>query len=227
MASTDDKNNRQGSIAQEHAGGFLSLSDEQLRSLSRNAVLRECPANLHVLGEGDRSDALYLILSGRVKVYLTDEDGRDFILNEHGPGECFGEMALDGGARSASVITLAPSRFLAVPREDLEGFLRGNPDVAMQLMRQLIGLARHLTEKVKALALASTYQRLAALLQEMSEEDGGVRVVRGRHTHAELSQRIGASREMVTRLMKDLTAGGYVRSEANGLTIAKPLPRKW
>jgi len=195
--------------------------------MSPGTTLRQCPANLHVLGAGDQTDGLYFILSGRVKIYVSEGAGREFVLNEQGPGECFGEMVLDDGPRSASVLTLEPSRFLVIPRSDVKEFLRRHPDFAMQVIRQLIGHVRRLTEKTRALSLEGVYERLVRYLDECAEEEKGVRIVRGPLTHAELGRHIGASREMVSRVMKDLSTGGYLRSEKGRLVLLREFPRNW
>jgi CRP/FNR family cyclic AMP-dependent transcriptional regulator len=206
---------------------FLGLSDAALGALSRNATLCSHPANALIINEGDRTEALYLILSGRVKVYLSDGLGHEIVLNQQGPGACFGEMVLDDGPRSASVITLEPCRFLMIPRSDVRHFLGEYPEFAMHLVEQLIFHVRRLTEKVKGLALQDVYERLMHLLYELAEETDGRLALQGRPTQQDLASRIGASREMVSRLMKDLTSGGYLVVEEDCIVIARKLPPRW
>ena len=206
---------------------FLGLSDEALGALSRNATLRSYPTHAMVINEGDRTEALYLILAGQVKVYLSDGLGHEIVLNQQGPGECFGEMVLDDGPRSASVIALEPCRFLMIPRSDVRQFLGEYPEFVTHFIGQLILHVRRLTETVKALALEGVYERLVRLLYDMAEDRDGRLAVPGRPKQQDLAQRIGASREMVSRVMKDLTSGGYLVAEDECIVIARKLPPRW
>ncbi len=100
---------------------ILSVID--LRDFAQHAVTRTFPKNTVVVTEGDRTDSLYIVVSGRVKIYVSDDNGKEIVLNESGPGEYFGEMVLDEGPRSASMMTLEPTQFLLVPQEDFRDFI--------------------------------------------------------------------------------------------------------
>lgn len=152
------------------------------------------------LAERDTTDALYIILAGRVKVFVADRDGHELVLGEMGAGEYFGEMVLDGGPRSASIMTLEKTRFAVVSRETFVEYLNANPAFAMRLIKQLIRRVRTLTGSVKSLALLDVYGRVARLLIDLAERDGEDWAVPGRLTHQEIASRIGSSREMVTRI---------------------------
>src|ERR1700704_5784493 len=130
---------------------FLGLTERDIAALSRHAVTRTFPKNTIILNEGDLTDSLYIILSGRVKVYLADQEGKEIVLDTQGPGEYFGEMVLDEGPRSASVMTLEPCRFQLIPKDDIIALVRSQPDFAMHLVRKLIYRGRVLTEHVKSL----------------------------------------------------------------------------
>jgi CRP/FNR family cyclic AMP-dependent transcriptional regulator len=121
-----------------------------LRDFARHAVSRTVPKNTIVVSEGDRTDSLYIIVSGRVKIYVTDKKGKEIVLNESGPGEYFGEMVLDEGPRSASVATLEPTQFLVIPKEDFKEFVAKSPAFALHLVCKLIKRVRALTSDVKA-----------------------------------------------------------------------------
>jgi CRP/FNR family cyclic AMP-dependent transcriptional regulator len=203
------------------------LSDTELKAVSQRAVTRTFPKNSVVVNEGDRTDSLYIVVSGRVKIYLSDEKGKEIVLNEAGPGEYFGEMVLDEGPRSASVMTLEPTRFLVVPKEDFREFVAGSPEFSLHLICKLIRRVRALTNNVKSLALMDVYGRVARMLLELAEERDGVRVIEGRPTQQEMASRIGASREMVNRILKDLSEGGYITVGRDRITIARDLPRAW
>ena len=206
---------------------FLGLSEQDLSALSKRAVTRSFPKNTVVLHEGDETDTLYIIVSGKVKVFLANEEGKEIVLDTQGPGEYFGEMVLDEGPRSASVMTLEPCRFQLIPKDDVKALLQSHPDFAMHLIRKLIHRCRVLTEHVKSLALKSAYGRFSKLLNEMSVPQDGKRVMPEKLSQQELANRVGASREMINRIVKDLSTGGYISVEDQRIVILKPLPAKW
>ena len=206
---------------------FLGLSESEIAALSGRAITRAFAKNTIILNEGDETDSLYIILSGRVKVFLSNEEGREIVLDTQGPGEYFGEMVLDEGPRSASVMTLEPCRFQLIPRDDVKALMQSHPDFAMHLVRKLIYRARVLTEHVKSLALQNVYGRFAKLLNEMAVEQDGKRVLQEKLSQQEIANRVGASREMINRIVKDLTTGGYISVEGQRIVILKPLPANW
>lgn len=206
---------------------FLGLSEQDLSALSKRAVTRSFPKNTVVLHEGDETDTLYIIVSGKVKVFLANEEGKEIVLDTQGPGEYFGEMVLDEGPRSASVMTLEPCRFQLIPKDDVKALLQSRPDFAMHLISKLIHRGRVLTEHVKSLALKSVYGRFSKLLNEMSVPQDGKRVMPEKLSQQELANRVGASREMINRIVKDLSTGGYISVEDQRIVILKPLPAKW
>ena len=144
-----------------------------------------------------------------------------------GPGEYFGELVLDEGPRSASVMTLEKSRLLVVPRLAFQAFIAENPAFALNIMRKLIKRVRMLSASVKNLALMDVYGRVARLLLELAEEKEGTLVILERLTQQDLANRVGASREMVGRILKDLTEGGYISLQDNRLVINRPPPPHW
>ena len=206
---------------------FLGLSEQDIAALSRRAVTRAFPKNTIILNEGDQTDSLYIILSGRVKVFLANEEGKEIVLDTQGPGEYFGEMVLDEGPRSASVMTLEPCRFQLIPKDDVKALLQSHPDFAMHLVRKLIYRGRVLTEHVKSLALQNVYGRFAKLLNEMAVPQDGKRVLQEKLSQQEIANRVGASREMINRIVKDLTTGGYISVDGQRIVIHKPLPANW
>jgi CRP/FNR family cyclic AMP-dependent transcriptional regulator len=137
-------------------------------------------------------------------------------------------MALDGGARSASIMTLEPSRFIVVPRRKVREFLRTQPEFSARLVEKLIRRTWALTASVKNLALMDVYGRVARLLLELAEQDeGGTRVIREKLTQRDVANRVGASREMVSRILTDLAAGGYISVKQKRITVHKAPPRHW
>ena len=203
------------------------LSDAELKALSERAVMRTVAKNTVIVSEGDRADSLYIVLSGRVRVYVSDDQGKEMFLSEAGKGEYFGEMALDEGPRSASVITLEPTRFLVVPKDDFAAFLAQSPEFALHLVRKLIRRVRALTHDVKSLALMDVYGRVARMLLDLAVERDGALVIEDRPTQQEMANRIGASREMISRILTELAAGGYIEVARDRITIARTLPCGW
>jgi len=208
-------------------GPFANLDEGALRALAPHGSVRSFPRNAVVVNEGDATDSLYILLSGRVKAYVSEADGREVVLSTVGVGYYFGEMVLDGCPRSASVMTLEPCRFFVIPRGDIEGLLERNPAFARHLIRMLIAKVRALTQKVLDLALKDVYGRFVKFIDENAIEQGAARVVPERLTQHDIAARIGGSREMVNRIVKDLTAGGYISVEAKHIAVHKKLPAHW
>lgn len=206
---------------------FLGLKESDLQAISDHAVTRSFARNTVVITEGDRSDSLYIILSGRVKFYVSDEQGKEIVLSQAGPGEYFGEISLDEGPRSASVMTLEPTRFSIVPREDFRDFLAKSPEFAFNLISKLIHRVRVLTDNVKSLALMDVYGRVARMLLELATERDGVLTIEDKPTQQDMANRVGASREMISKILKDLDAGGYIMVEPRRIVITRELPRGW
>jgi CRP/FNR family cyclic AMP-dependent transcriptional regulator len=206
---------------------FSGLGEAELGALLPGATTRSHPKNTVIVSEGDTSDSLYIVISGKVKVFLSNENGKEVTLNIEGPGEYFGEMILDGGLRSASVMTLEPSRFLVIPRAGVEAYLGAHPEFALDLVRKLISRVRVLTDNVKSLALQDVYGRFTRMLHELAVDQGGERVIAGKLTQQEMASRIGASREMVSRIIKDLTQGGYITVARDRIVLNKKLPLEW
>ena len=207
---------------------FKDLGEEQLRLITAHGVARQYTKNTVLITEGDESDSLYVIHSGRVKVYLSDESGKEFILCIHGPGEYFGELAMiDGSPRSASVITIEPCRMSVVSKPEFKVCLAENPEIAYQLIRALSARIKSLTESARNLALLDVYGRVARTLLSLAVEHGEEHVVEQRLTHQDIANLVGASREMVSRIMKDLTEGGYVEIRDRRIVIHGKLPAAW
>jgi CRP/FNR family cyclic AMP-dependent transcriptional regulator len=197
---------------------FASFPDEQLRLLVPVVTRRSVPRAAVIMAAGDAIDSLYVVVSGRLKVMMADAEGKEVILSLIGPGEFFGEMGLiDDSPRSASVITLEPCELLSVTKRDFRNCLAGNFEMSMTVMRGLVRRLREADRKIGSLALLDVYGRVARLLIDMSEEVNGQKTVTKRLPKQDIAKMIGASREMVSRVMKDLQMGGYI--EVRGSTI--------
>ena len=213
-------------MPQVHAP-FANLNEAALRELASGGTIRSFPKNAVLVNEGDATDALYVILSGRVKAFVSDEDGAELVLNTIEAGDYFGELVLDGGMRSASVMALEACRIFVIPRGDVEGLLERNPAFARDLMHKLIGRVRSLTSKVMDLALKDVYGRFVSFIDEHAVEQDGIRQVPERLTQHDIAVRIGGSREMVSRIIKELAAGGYISIDSKRVIVHKKLPAKW
>jgi len=209
------------------ADPLTPLKDETLRRIAASGVIRTFPRNTVLINEDDVGDALYVLLSGRVKVYSSNEAGREFVIDFHGPGEYVGEMSLDGEPRSASVMTVEPTTCAVVNRTQFRDFVLAHPDFAMHLIERLIHRVRVTTGNLKSLALSDVYGRLVRLLNALAREVDGKLVVPEKLTHQDIADRVGASRDMIGKLMKDLVGGGYLAVEERTITILKKLPTGW
>jgi CRP/FNR family cyclic AMP-dependent transcriptional regulator len=214
-------------MSDRDAGVLSYLNEDELKMLSSQGVVKHYPKNTIIVSEGDETDSFYIILSGRVKVFVSDEEGHEIVLGTQAPGDYFGEMVLDGGPRSASVMTLESARFAVIPKTRFREFVRSHPGFALHLVERLIRRTRALTENVKSLALMDVYGRVARLLLDMAERRDGCLVINQRLTQQDIASRVGASREMISRVLKDLTLGGYVTIERKRITINKTPPRRW
>src|SRR3970040_435424 len=197
---------------------FSSVPEEQLRLLTTLVTRRSTTRGSIIMAAGDPTDSLYIILSGRLKVMMSDADGKEVILSILGPGEFFGEMGLiDDNPRSASVVAIEPCELLAITRRDFKKCMTDNAEMAVAVMRGLVRRLREADRKIGSLALLDVYGRVARLLLDMSENVDGQKVVTKRLPKQDIAKMIGASREMVSRVMKDLQLGGYI--EQRGSTI--------
>ena len=203
------------------------LPQPLLDAIAPHGLVRSFPAQAILINEGDATDSLYIVLSGRVKVYASSEDGRELVLSEYGPGSYFGELSLDGERRSASIKAIEACTCRVVQGAELRRFLESHPDFAMHLNRKLIRMVRRLTEQLSSIALQDVYGRVVRVLTELSEPVGEERVLRHKLTQQDIADRIGCSREMVNRVMKALTAGGYVAQRDGRLAILRKLPLAW
>ncbi|MFO1213640.1 MAG: Crp/Fnr family transcriptional regulator [Burkholderiaceae bacterium] len=206
----------------------LATLSESLRALARRGEIRHYRKHTLLIEEGDRGDTLYLILAGRLRSYASGDKGREITYGIYGPGEYLGEMSLDGGPRSANVVTLDDCSCAVVTRTTLQQHIAEHPEFAFELIAKVIRRARAATLSAKQLALNDVYGRLVQVLSGLAvEQPGGTRLIEERLTHQALAHRLGCSREMVSRLMKDLEHGAYVEARDGRLVLLRPLPSRW
>jgi CRP/FNR family transcriptional regulator, cyclic AMP receptor protein len=199
-----------------------------LTALVRRAVPRRYRKGVILIQEGEFGDTLYIVLSGRIKVFSLGPNDREITFGLYGVGEFVGEMSLDGGPRAASVITVEPTTCVVITRPTLLDHIAQYPEFAFELLSKVITRARTATRDARNMALMDSYGRLVALIDDLAvQQEDGTRHIISRITHAEIASRIGCSREMVSRLLKDLERGGYTSTIGRGLHILKPLPNRW
>ncbi len=190
---------------------FDSLDDTRLAPLVKAAALRPVSRGTVVLREGDRTDNIYFVVNGSLKVLVSDEDGREVILSMLGPGELFGELGvIDDSSRSATVVATQNSDLVTLSKSDFQNCLMANFDVSLFIMRGLAKRLRDADRKIESLALMDVYGRVARLLLDLAEDVDGVKVVTKKMTKQDIAKMIGASREMVSRVMKDLHQQGLI-----------------
>jgi CRP/FNR family transcriptional regulator, cyclic AMP receptor protein len=199
---------------------FTQMNDQEVDLIRALAVEKSYPKNAVVLTEGEMGDSLYMVESGRVKVFIGDEDGREIILKILGPGHFFGEMAMiDQQPRSASVTTLDASTFLILSHNAFEQCVERAPRIANMVLRVLAQRVREADRKIGTLALMDVYGRVASTLLELAVNRDGKLVVGERLSQQDLANMVGASREMVNRILKDLSDRGFILVESKSITI--------
>ena len=205
----------------EYIALFKGMPAAELRVLERYTTRRLFKPNTILFREGDTAHSVYVILSGQVRVYLSTPKGREYTVNTLEPGSYFGELALvDATTRSANVATTQESLLLMLSNPDLVRCMHEQAAVAVNLFQNLALRVRELTNEVRNLALLGKRERLQHLLFDLAEEgEDGVLVIRERPTHEQLAERIGASREMVTRIMRELEQSGHVQKRGRRLLI--------
>ncbi len=172
--------------------------------------------------EGDASDGLYIVLSGRLKVYATNASDREIVYNMVGPGELFGELSLDGGRRSASVSAITDAQCTVLSNSAARDLMRSRPEFAYHVISRLIARVRHATQLTRSIVLEGVPERVMALLEESAVMEGDVRRVPAT-SQQEIADRIGASREMVNKVIRELIRGGHLGKDTrHRMTILKP-----
>ncbi|MDR2837016.1 MAG: Crp/Fnr family transcriptional regulator [Azonexus sp.] len=199
---------------------FSGLSEAELEKLSKICGRRRVERGAFVVRASDVTDSLYVLLTGRAKVTNADEEGREIILAWLGPGESFGEIGMiDGGPRSASVVAVEPCELLVLGKDGFQRCLQDNFPVAHKLMLTLVRRLREADRKIESLALLDVYGRVARLLLDMSVVEDGRRIVKKKISKQDMARMIGASREMVSKVMRDLELSGYIATGGDQVVI--------
>jgi CRP/FNR family cyclic AMP-dependent transcriptional regulator len=206
---------------------FSSLSPP-VRGLALRGALRSYRKNTVIVHEGEVGDSTFVLLQGRVKVYSTDMDGREITYGMVEAGDYFADMWLDGGPRSASIVTMEPCLCSIVSRAVMSDHLDRTPEFVRHLLARMIGRVRSATEKARELALKDVYGRVVSALEGgKGPASSDNPIVLSPITHQAIASRVGSSREMVSRLLKDLERGGYVELGVKRITLKRKLPARW
>ncbi len=196
-----------GQIPTEELGRFAEVTRE-----------KQYPRGSVILFEDDPGDSLFIVRDGRVKVVLVGEDGREVILGVLGVGEHFGELSLiDDQPRSAHVIAMEDSNLLVLRRNDFRRRVEATPAVAWALLSELSRRLRRADGKIGGLVLLDVPGRIARLLLDFAEEGGGT--IEKPLTHQTIAQMIGASRETVSRAMREFQDAGWIGVERRKISV--------
>ena len=207
---------------------FSDLSDADLNILSDGMTRRTFRKDVFVINEEDISNALYIIISGRVNITKTHEDGKEVVIAILKEGDYFGEMAvIDEEPRSASVVTREISELFVLRTQDFHSILTKNPLLALKIMRGLTRRLRQADRKIESLALMDVYGRIARVFLDLAKPKGDALVIEEKLTHQDIANMVGSSREMVSRIVRDLVHGGYIEIDKKIITIKGKLPAAW
>ena len=201
--------------------------DDAWTELSKLGETRTWEAGAAVVTEGAAADCMYLIHEGELRAVVAGEGGHVVELNTLRPGEFFGELMLGGDLRSATVQVTQRSRLTRVSRAEVERLIARRPDLAFQMIRTLVQRVRSLTRTVRSLASVDVYGRLVGLFDALAVDEKGERAVPGPLSQQRIAERVGASRAMVNRLMRDLSRGGYISVSRGRIVLLKKLPLHW
>jgi CRP-like cAMP-binding protein len=202
---------------------FSALTPTQSASIADAIIKKRFKRSEIIVEQGKKSDALYIILTGRARVMSSDSRGREVILATLHPGDYIGEMSLiDDEPHSATVRTEVQTDVLTLGRDAFSRCLPENSSMSYNIMRGLVGRLRHADRKIESLALMDVYGRVARSLLEFAVDDGaGNLKIRDKISRQDLAKMVGASREMVSRVMKDLEERGFVDTQEDGSMIVK------
>lgn len=199
---------------------FADLPNSELSILANVIQRANYKKGATIVAAGDLGVAMYIVISGRLKVTISNRSGKEVVLAILESGDYFGEMSLlDSGPRSASVITAEASELLQLGKEDFHTCLHSNPQLSTSIMSCLVQRLREANKKIGNLALLDVYGRVASALLDIAESHGGERVVPKNMTRQDIADMVGASREMVGRVLFELRARGLIETKGRRITL--------
>jgi len=200
---------------------------DSLRALARKGWLMRLRKRAQLIVEGEIGDTLFIVLKGKLRAYTVDIYEREVEYGVYGPGECVGEMGLDGGPRSASVEATEPSLCVSIPRHLLNQHLQAEPAFAMELVTMVIRRARTATQSLQRLALTDVWGRLRPYMESLAiAQPDGTWLIDPAPSHREMSQHLACSPASITKVLKPLQEAGIVVVARRRILIRKALPRR-
>ena len=226
-SSSIDEDIEKRSVLLKNVPLFQELGGDERYSLAEVSMVRKVPEHATILLADEEGDTLFVIVTGRVKVTVMSEDGREVILSILKERDFFGEMSLlDGKPRSASVIATEKTELIMLRRVDFLSRLERYSQMASQMLSTLATRLRRTNRQVESLALLNVYGRIAETLLQLADDQGvteerGI-VIPERPIHQEIANMAGTTRETVSRVLNDLERRGYIQSDGREIVILIP-----
>ncbi len=204
---------------------FSNIGRRSCDALEAIGQRRQYRKNTVIISEGDETDSLYILLSGRADALRTDSSGRQLVISRFQPCDCFGEMSfLDGDPRSATIVTNTPCEVMVIPRNRFLALVADRPEMTWSIMLYLLKKLRQATQQIDDLAFLDVYGRLAHFLVKNQDENG---VISEKLTHQNIADIIGSSRETISRILSELKEGKFINKHKGRIVIQKKLPYKF
>ena len=201
---------------------FSLLTNDQAQGIADAVVKRRFRRGEIIVEHMRKSNSLFILLTGRARVLTSDSRGREVILAVLQPGDYVGEMSLiDNEPHSATVRAEIQTDMLVLARPDFARCLPENSSLSYAILRGLVQRLRNADRQIESLALLDVYGRVARTLLDMAEDQGELKVIRNKVSRQDLAKVVGASREMVSRVMKDLEERGMIETQENGSVVLK------
>ena len=201
---------------------FSMLTNEQAQGIAGNIVKRRFRRGELIIEAGQKTNALFILLAGRARVIAADARGREVILAVLHAGDYVGEMSLiDNEPHSATVRAEVQTDMLVLGRAEFARCLPENSSLSYAIMRGLVQRLRSADRQIESLALLDVYGRVARALLDMSETIGELRIIRNKVSRQDLAKTVGASREMVSRVMKDLEGRAMIETREDGSVVVR------
>ena len=206
---------------------YNTLDEQGLQMLADIAIRRSFKKNMVIIQQGDDTNTMFILIEGEMRVYVEDEEGKQLTVRILKSGDSFGEVALIGEfPRTANVVTLTDCILAAFNREKYLAFLKQHPEIALALAKTLANMVRDTTEELGSIALYDVYGRITHIFDKYAVEADGRRLV-PKFTHREIAGMIGSSREMVSKILKELEKGDYISITEKHFVINRNLPANW
>lgn len=207
---------------------FEGFTEEQLDQVLRVAIRRKLPKGTYLFREGEDADAMYVLLEGRTRSLTSDNQGKEFVFKIGEPVDVFGEISLiDGEPRGWTTQVEEDAEVLMISRQDFVRMLQETPGMKDLVIKNLARIVRRLQNTMKSLALLDVYGRVRSLFESLAVEIDGQEMIEQPLTQQAIADRVGSSREMIARILKELVFGGYIRLENKRIVLLQKLPVRY